>query len=96
MKGAILRLGADLWLTMLGPFKESPFTSVRCVENAIPPDARVVSAWTDDDAGYAVLNVLLESDHFDDVPHGGAYPVLATPVLETEVHEEIADGNAEG
>ena len=88
MRGAILRLGADLWMTMLKPLRDGPFITVKTVENAIPMDAKVVSAWTTDDTGHVVLNVLLESKHFAEVKEGEAYPILQSPVLETITKDE--------
>ena len=74
MRGAILQITDVLFIDL---FKKGASKTYEVIDNALPPDARIVTVRYQ---GNGVVEVVLESEAFEDVD-GTSLPVLDPPVI---------------
>jgi len=77
LKRAILKLTDNVLMDFLSNTvtKDVCFTHV---ENGLPPDVKIIRTGYDE---CGVLNLVLESENFEDVVNGDNYPILTPPMF---------------
>lgn len=88
MRRAILSVSSEFITEFLKSVKKPApkFRYIRAVENILPSDVEVVALHPGMSAG--TIEILLESELFDDVREGKKYPYLLSPVLQVEYVED--------